>query len=279
MWQDFLAKNQRLTLEQFNGNRTVYLGFNLRKSPFAELLVRQAMARAIDRSTLSRVFYGGYALVAGTDTPRASWVYTPDTEKQDFDPLADKAGAVVSLLQQAKFVRGPGGKYWQRDGKTLAMRILTVKDLEDTADIISDDLVRAGIKSEVEVIEYSTLRRTFLQKGRFDAVLWSRSCGPDPECTIVWSSKGPLNFCGLKSEQVDGLLQAGRLASTTDERKKSYGQLQKLLAHELPWVFLVQPKLLVAHGRDVTGVQKGRQADLGLPWDNPTINAADWQRQ
>jgi peptide/nickel transport system substrate-binding protein len=279
MWQNFLAENKRLKVDQFNGNRTVYLGFNLRKNPFSELPVRQALARAIDRDTLSKVFYGGFAHVADTDTPRASWVYTADTEKQNFAPGSVKAGGVTPLLEQARFVRGAGDKYWHRDGKVLAMRILTVKDLEDCADIVSDDLVRAGIKSEVEVIEYSTLRRMFLQKGRFDAVLWSRSCGPDPESTIVWSSKGPLNFCGLKSERVDALLQAGRLAESRADRKHCYGELQRVLAHELPWVFLVQPKLLVAHSGQIDGVQKGRQAELGLPWDNPTINAADWQRR
>ena len=276
MWQNYLAlpgpAKTPISLEQFNGNRTVYLGFNLRQSPFKELLVRQAFTRALDRAALAKVFYGNYALVADTDTPQASWVYTP-TEKIAFDPAGcDK------LLRQANFVRSGPGACWTRDGKVLALRILTVKDLEDVADVISDDLVRAGIKSEVEVIEYSTLRRVFLQKGRFDAVLWSRSCGPDPESTIVWSSKGPLNFCGLKSEAVDNMLKSGRLAASSAERKQYYAALQVFLAHELPWAFLVQPKLLIAHKNQINGLQKGRQAKLGLPWDNPTFNAADWER-
>jgi peptide/nickel transport system substrate-binding protein len=275
MWQNYLAGNHltNLKLEQFNGNRTIYLGFNLRKEPFSELAVRKAFAEALDRATLARVFFGGYALVADTDTPRANWVYTP-TEKTAFDLAASAA-----LLRQAGYERANADSYWTRDGKPLSLRILTVKDLEDVADVISDDLVRAGIKSEVEVIEYSTLRRLYLQKGRFDAVLWSRSCGPDPESTIVWSSSGPLNFCGLKSARVDALLQNGRLAPTKAERQGAYGDLQKYLAHELPWAFLVQPKLLVAHKGEIINVQKGRQAELGLPWDNPTFNAADWQRK
>ncbi|MBU6451832.1 MAG: ABC transporter substrate-binding protein [Cyanobacteria bacterium REEB67] len=274
MWQNYLAGNHLtdLKLDQFNGNRTIYLGFNLRKSPFDQKIVRKAFAEALDRDTLARVFFGGYALVADTDTPRANWVFTP-TESTTFDLTASAA-----LLRQAGYERANQNAYWTRDGKAIALRILTVKDLEDVADVISDDLIRAGIKSEVEVIEYSTLRRLYLQKGRFDAVLWSRSCGPDPESTIVWSSNGPLNFCGLKSEPVDALLQSGRLASTKAERQAAYGDLQKYLARELPWAFLVQPKLLVAHKNEIINVQKGRQAQLGLPWDNPTFNAADWQR-
>jgi peptide/nickel transport system substrate-binding protein len=274
MWRNYLQKKADLSLDQFNGNRTVYLGFNLRHSPCDEPVVRRAMASAINRQTLAKVFYAGYALVAETDTPHASWVYTP-TEAVVYDP--DQAAL---LFQKAHFVRDgkSGGSPWMRDGKPLSLRILTVKDLEDVADVVSDDLLRAGVKSEVEVIDYTTLRRLYLQKGRFDAVLWSRSCGPDPESTIVWSSKGPLNFCGLKSEAVDGYLRGGRLAASAEERKSCYQDLQRYLAHELPWVFLTQPQLLIAHKSEIANVQKGQQAKVGLPWDNPVFNAACWQR-
>ena len=273
MWLNYLAKSpshSQLAVAQFNGNRTIYLGFNLRRPPGNELAVRHALVEALNRQALAKVFYGGYALVADTDTPRASWVYTP-TESVAFDPAAS-----AQLLKSAGFFKDKQG--WQRQGAPLSLRILTVKDLEDVADVVSDDLVRAGIKSEVEVIEYSTLRRVYLQKGRFDAVLWSRSCGPDPESTIVWSSKGPLNFCGLKSDRVDDLLKSGRLAVSVAARKACYQDLQKYLAHELPWAFLVQPKLLIAHRSNILNIQRGRQADFGLPWDNPVFNAAYWQR-
>ena len=283
MWGNYLSKKKidraktgtsgsgsDLELNEFSGNRTVYLGFNLRRSPENEPVVRRALVEALNRNALARVFYGGYALVADTDTPRASWVYT-ETEKVAFN-----LNQSARLLQQARFVKTDG--IWTRDGKQLSLRILTVKELEDVANVVSDDLVRAGIKSEVEVIEYTSLRRLYLQKGQFEAVLWSRSCGPDPESTIVWSRKGPLNFCGLESDQVDGFLKGGRLAPTEAGRKVCYGDLQKYLAHELPWAFLVQPKLLIAHKAEILNVQKGRQRSVGLPWDNPVFNAAEWQR-
>jgi len=276
MWTNYLNNNKTRTLAQsnpldlkeFSGNRTVYLGFNMRHAPGNEALVRRALVSALDRATLVRVFYSGYAYIADTDTPRASWVYTP-TAATNYD-LKETTAA----LQKAGYSKVD--RFWSKDGKPLALRILTVKDLEDVADIVSDDLVRAGIKSEVEVIEYSTLRRVYLQKGRFDAVLWSRSCGPDPESTIVWSSKGTLNFCGMQSAKVDQILLDGRQAATAAERKVSYGQLQRYLAAELPWGFLVQPKLLVAHKAAIANVQKGRQKLVGLPWDNPLFNASAW---
>ena len=82
----------------------------------------------------------------------------------------------------------------------------------EVAQAVADYLTAVGVICEVETMEYSTVRRSFLQKGRFDAVLWSRSFGPDPECSIVWSSKGPLNFCRLRSKEVDGLIASARVA-------------------------------------------------------------------
>ena len=150
---------------------------------------------------------------------------------------------------------------------------------EALALVVADDLARAGITTEVEVIEYSTLRRAYMQKGKFDLILWSRSFGPDPECSMVWGSTGPLNFCRLKDAAVDKLLNEGRTAPTQSQRQAHYANLQRYLARQLPWVFIVQPEVVVAHKKEIVNIQKGRQKSAGLPWDNIATNAAVWQRQ
>lgn len=280
-WQIFLEKSGKassavpLKAAVFNGNRTIYLGFNLEREPWKELLVRQAFASAIDREAISKTFYGGYAVIPDTDMPVTSWAYTADTKKTNYSP-----GEAERLIVKAGYVRS--GKFWMKAGKPLALKIQTIKDQEEVAQVVADYLSRSGIAAEVETMEYSTLRRAFLQKGRFDAVLWSRSFGPDPECSIVWSSKGPLNFCRLKDRDVDALIARARSADTQAERKEHYVRLQTYLANELPWVFLAQPQLVIAYKADMTGVvssmQKGQQTAVGLPWDNPVFNAAEWQR-
>jgi len=68
------------------------------------------------------------------------------------------------------------------------------------------------------------------------------------------------------------------MAPTTEARKQYYQNLQKYLAEQLPWAFLVQPKLLLVHKSELKNVSKGNQNIIGLPWDNPVFNAADWQK-
>ncbi len=282
-WKIFLEKAARpqavvpLKVAVFNGNRTIYLGFNLEREPWKELLVRQAFASAIDRKAISDTFYGGYSVIPDTDVPLTSWAYSSATETVKYSPaLAEK------YIVSAGYKRS--GKFWLKNGKPLALKIQTIKDQEEVAQVVADYLSRSGIAAEVETMEYSTLRRAFLQKGRFDAVLWSRSFGPDPECSIVWSSKGPLNFCRLKDRGVDDLIAAARKADSRDERKIYYARLQTYLSRQLPWVFLAQPQQVIAYKSDMTGVvdtdamQKGQQSTVGLPWDNPVFNAAEWQR-
>jgi ABC-type transport system substrate-binding protein len=258
-----------LKVAEFNGNRTVYLGFNMQREPWKQLLVRRALAQAINRQALARVFYGGYAVLPDSDVPITSWAFSKDTRALKYD-----LKEAQELLQQAGYVRR-GGRWFR--GEPLALRIHTIKEQEEIAQAVADYLGKLGVEAEVAVMEYSTLRRSCLKPGKFDAILWSRSYGPDPECSVVWSSKGPLNFCKLQVSEVDGLIALGRTARSREERALAYGKLQKYLSEELPWVFLAQPKQLLAYKEGLKGVQKGQQQSVGLPWDNPVFNAADWQ--
>ncbi len=273
LWQNFLSKSkEHLAMAEFNGGRTVYLGFNLQKAPWNNLKVRQAFASAINRGAMVDAFYSGHAVVPNTDVPLTSWAFEPNLPRADFAPEK-----VPALLQEAGFKKE--GKAWLKDGKVLALRILTIKDFEEMAQAVADYLRRVDIPAEVEVMEYSTLRRAFMQKGLFDVILWSRSFGPDPECSMVWSSGGALNFCRLQDARVDGWLREARLAPNRQARKAIYRKFQEYLATELPWLFLAQPRQIMAYREGMVGIQKGRQKDAGLPWDNIAANAAFWKHR
>src|SRR5262249_50745716 len=110
------------------------------------------------------------------------------------------------------------------------------------------------------------------------AFIWSRSAGPDPECGIVWGSEGSMNFSRFSSKEVDAALARGRENGSHASRAPIYRKKKDILANEGPWVFLVQPDLLIAHEQDIINTKQAHQEMTGLPWDNPLFNAADWQR-
>lgn len=262
-----------IELDKFPGSRTLYLGFNTVKKPFNEVLVRQAMAEAINRPDLANALYSGFAVVPRSDVSVGSWAYNSTATMWSFNLQNAR-----EKLQQAgyKFI----GRNWKStvDERLLAFRILTIRDYQDVAQVVSDDLKSLDVPSEVQVVEYSTLRQRYLQKGDFEAILWSRSSGPDPECSLVWSKEGAMNYSKYSNAKVEALLAEGKLVTDKIARANVYKEIQGILASELPWVFLIQPDLLVAHSVNVGNIKQANQNLTGLPWDNPLFNAASWKR-
>lgn len=262
-----------IELDKFPGSRTLYLGFNTVKKPFNNVLVRQAMAESINRGDLAKALYSGFAVVPRSDVSVGSWVYNATAHLWPYD----LKNAREKLLQAGyKFI----GRNWKStpDDQLLAFRILTIRDYQDIAQVVSDDLKGIDVPSEVQVVEYSTLRQRYLQKGDFEAILWSRSSGPDPECSLVWSKDGAMNYSKYANTKIESLLAEGRLVTDKTARANVYKEIQGILANELPWVFLIQPDLLVAHSVNVGNIKQANQNMTGLPWDNPLFNAASWKR-
>jgi peptide/nickel transport system substrate-binding protein len=250
-----LQKQKDMQVDRFAGSRTIYLGFNLSKPPFDKEQVRQAICQSIDRQSIVQNLYYGFARLPNSDVAPGSFVYNPRAKYWSYE--AEKGKPIL---------------------KDVTMRLLTVQDSLPIAQVVSFYLSQAGLKNEVQVVEFSTLKRSYLKPGKFDAVIWSRSAGPDPEATIVWRSDGPLNYCRFKNARVDQLLDAGRRSVTESDRIAAYQEIQSILAEQLPWVFLVQPELLIAHSNHWHNIQRANQKQTGLPWDNPLFNAAYWQR-
>lgn len=275
-WASYLNKNQNLQLDAFAGSRTLYLGFNLKHSPFDEDKVRRAIAACVNREALQKRLFDGFAVVPASDSAQGRWSFDQTVRTVDYDP--EKA---QQWLGELGFNLTRNGFERQQNGKSqlLAFRIKTTKDYSDVGEAIAGQLRAAKIPTEVEIVEFAALRNRYLQKGDFDVVLWSRSSGPDPDSYLIWASKGPMNFSKFNDPLVDSLILKGRTATSIEERKKIYSEIQKTLAKQVPWVFLLQPKLLLAHQKRVVNVSVGAQTKMGLPWDNPLFNAARWEVQ
>ena len=87
-----------------------------------------------------------------------------------------------------------------------------------------------------------------------------------------------MNYSKFSNDKIESLLAEGRLVTDKNSRANVYKEIQGILASELPWVFLIQPDLLVAHSVNVENIKQADQNVTGLPWDNPLFNAASWKR-
>lgn len=272
-WKYYLSKCPNVVLDAFAGSRTIYLGFNLARSPFDEDAVRQAIAHCVDRQDILSKLYGDFGVLPTSDSAEGRWSFDKTVKTYGYDQQKAR-----EILEKQGFKLGKQGYVRRKDGKEqlLAFRIKSTKDSSDIAEAIAGQLRRAHIPCEVEVVEFAALRHRYLQKGDYDVTLWSRSSGPDPDCYLIWSSKGPMNFSRFNDPVVDELIQKGRTATSLKDRKHVYSEMQSILAKRVPWVFVVQPKLMLAHQNTITNISLGTQGKTGVPWDNPLFNAARW---
>lgn len=272
-----LKKRKDIVVDQFKGSRTVFLGFNTQKAPFDNAKVRQALCMMVNRRLIIDTLYGGFAMLPSSDYPEGGSVASKTATNWAYDPDAGER-----LLHEAGFEKRGNGWYqqgMQEAARKLFVRILTLKDFVAVAQAVAADFENRSIDCEVELVEYSTLKDQFLKKGEFQAVVFSRSMGPDPDSRLFWSSNGSLNYSRYQNPLMDKLLANAYTATTEAQRTRLYEQAQDILSREVPWIFISQPRLVVAHAKRLRNVGKAATADALIPWDNPMSNAPEWVKE
>jgi peptide/nickel transport system substrate-binding protein len=228
-----------------------YLGYNLKHPFFSSIQVRQALAHAIDKEEIVKgVLLGEGVPTIGPYVP-GTWVYNEDIENYPYDPEL----ALKILAEQGWEMNRNG--VLEKDGLAFEFTILTNQgnDLRvRTATILQYRLAKIGIRVKIRMVEWATFIKEFVNKGRFDAVLLGWNIPQDPDMYNVWHSsqavENGLNFIHYKNERVDELLEIGRRSFDQEVRRKAYYEIQEILHHEQPYMFLFTANSLpIVQGR------------------------------
>jgi peptide/nickel transport system substrate-binding protein len=216
-----------------------YLGYNLKHPFFSSVRVRQAMAMAVDKEEIIKgVLLGEGVPTIGPYVP-GTWVYNDEIADYPYDPEL-----ALEILREEGWEMNRNSVL-EKDGIPFEFTILTNQgnDLRvRIATILQYRLSQVGIKVRIRTVEWATFIREFIDKGRFDAVLLAWSSAQDPDIYNVWHSsqarENGLNFVYYKNERVDELLEKGRRNFDREVRKKAYFELQEILHHDQPYMFL-----------------------------------------
>ncbi len=241
---------------KFLSDGYTYLGFNLKKKPFDDKLVRQAISYAIDRDEIIKGVLNGLGEpTTGPYKPGTKWYNTKVTRYQ-YNP--DKAR---ELLMQAGYLDRNGDGIIELDGRDLTITILTNQGnplREKTAQIVQQRLKQVGIAVKIRIIEWTVFLKEYVDKGNFDAVILGWNILQDPDLYNVWHSsqavKGGLNFVNYKDPEVDKLLTDGRQTFDETKRKQCYDRFQEVLADQQPYIFLYVPYSLPAVSSRIKGI-------------------------
>jgi peptide/nickel transport system substrate-binding protein len=232
--------------------------FNLKSDEpyFQDVKVRQAIAKAIDRTAIIRDVLGGQALPDDGPIPRSiSWAYDSAAQQPAYDPTA--AG---KLLDDAGWALVNGIRTKGTVSLSFGLTVSSdVPPYERVAAKVADQLAQVGIVAEVRPVTTASLIHDYLNPRTFDMTLTAFDNGPDPDVYTFWHSSqshtGGFNFSGMKKNVfIDSDLEAGRNTLDLTARAKAYMTFQEDFAKEIPAVFLYSPRYAMAISRRFHGV-------------------------
>jgi peptide/nickel transport system substrate-binding protein len=231
-------KARGVTLATSPGLDYSYLGINMRDPILRDARVRHAIGYAIDRNAIVQYLRRGLARPATGLIPSLAWAYEPDVFQFTYDPAKAK-----HLLDDAGFTDPDGDGPLPR----LHLTLKTSNNDETTlqATVIQQDLARIGIDLDVRSYEFATMYADVL-KGNFQmfSLQWVGGAMVDPDILrrVFYSTQttanGGFNRGYYDNPEVDRLLDLASAATSESDRLKYYGQVQKIVAEDAPYISL-----------------------------------------
>lgn len=223
-----------------------YLGFNFKNEILQDHRVREAIARAIDRSEiLEKAFHGIGHEAWGFYTPVISWAYNDQDLAPEFDlekanDLLDEAGykpEANGVRLKFDFVHFPG------------------TDVADTATILKEQLKKIGVELNLVQLEMAAWVPRIRQEMNFDITMTNGFHGPDPHNLYgrIATDGGNRVSGTYSNKQLDQILLDAVRETNQEERGKLYKQAQKIMAEDLPIVPLIDIISPVVYASDIVG--------------------------
>lgn len=199
---------------EYNTTGLIYLGFQTAHRVCQKAEVRQAIAKAIDRSYVTDNVYARHATAATLPVHPDSALY--DTE------LAQELEYDLSALKALGL-----------EGKSLTL-LVNIEDMAKSAaaNRIEEDLESAGLRVTVERLAWEDYVKA-LERGQFDLYLAEVYLTADFDLTSLISPQGELNYGGWNDAAVPGLLDNVRRAQG-DERVARMTTLLRYLNQNAP---------------------------------------------
>ena len=230
------------------------------------LLVRRAIASAIDRDGYLQIGRNGIGTVATAPISSEIPFHATDIALPGFDPvtadgLLDAAGWNGPRTEAG--VRTSVGVPGLSDGTPFAIRMLQ-GSLIFTARVaeLDADLADVGIDLQVEVDSVNASSRVFVHRN-FDTYILNLAQGYDPHIGVrrqyhsdqVRTTGTPNNAPGYKNALVDSALDQAARTIDPAERFALYHDFQVQVAHDLPYVWLIETPNVRGYTARCTGFQ------------------------
>lgn len=241
------------------------LGFNLDRKPLSDLRVRQAIAHAIDREQILRdVQFGLGKVPSAPISSGLPWAHAAGTlARYTFD--AKRAGELLDAAGLA-----PGA-----DGVRLTLEMLHFPTFNRVGEVVRINLAKVGIRVVQKPLDRAAFVEAVFAQRAFDLNIISYCNGADPDSGVRRmyvsnniSSVPFSNAAAFRNAEVDRLFALAAESPDIDQRGRHYAALQKIIADDLPYWWLVETAVSSASRTRTQGWQ---------PWSGQLAERA-WVR-
>ncbi|MFD0307371.1 ABC transporter substrate-binding protein [Streptomyces sp. NPDC127119] len=230
------ASLDRATRRETATTRTTSLLLNTRSGAFKDARTRAAAREAVDTSALAKGVYEGYADAGvGIYGPALTWAADKRVEPTGRAAAGSTAGKTVTV---ATYDNRP--------------------ELPEVAQVLKQQLEKAGFTVKLEVREYSRLESDALA-GKFDAFVSARNTMLDTgdPLSILASDhtcEGSYNLALLCDKKVDEAVSDAESVGDTAERQDAAMTAEAAVLGTDAVVPLVHQRIITGVGADVSGV-------------------------
>jgi peptide/nickel transport system substrate-binding protein len=213
-----------------------YIGFNVKKPPFDNVLVRRAANYAVDKEAIAKYVLFDTVEAAKSPLPPVLPVHNSDVNPYKYDPEKAK-----ELLREAGYPDGFDCDLWTMESGTYRA----------VAEAVVEYLRQVNIRARMITYDSAVYWDKFdefltpegeefpTKEGCYDVYIGGWTGGESPYSTLypLFIGKSYHNSSFYDSPEVNELLNSLKTMTDPAERDVIYRKLQEIIVDDAPWIF------------------------------------------
>ncbi len=270
-----VKEDARTALIEGKSTSAIYLAINMKKKPFDDIKVREALAHAVDAEAVRKAAMSGVASPLYTPLSPGLLGYWPGAE-EGAKPLVKHDPALAKQILEAEGWKDSGTGYREKGGQPLEVIFLAfnIARYKRMAEVVTPMLQAAGFKVDLKILEAGDLYERVL-KGEHHLLstgfVTSKGVAIDDLVLMFHSSSLGMitQWSYYVKPEVDKILDVARYDLDPKKRADALKKAQEIVAKDLPVVPIGNAMEVFGYKKTLGGVGNYTKH----PWCHDQVNA------